>query len=32
MSNLEEMYELKGKAESQKGTEPRTANQLPNES
>ncbi len=32
MSKLEEMDELKGKAESQKRTGPRTANQFPNES
>ena len=32
MSKLEEMNELKGKEESQKRTEPRPANQFPNES
>lgn len=32
MSKLEEMNELKGKAERQKRTEPRPVNQFPNES
>ena len=32
MSKLEEMNELKGKAERHKRTEPRPVNQFPNES